>query len=98
MKEIWKASSNPDNWSEVKVSSILPLWWFFWLTYNILSYYAGLMSLGTEEMSVLKAANLLYQAFDIASIFLALVMMVLVNGVYQAQAAHANNTERQKVS
>lgn len=44
MKEIWKASSNPDNWSEAKASSILPWWWFFWLANSFLGQAVMRMS------------------------------------------------------
>lgn len=91
MKEIWKASSNPDNWSEVKASSILPWWWFFWLVNNFLGQAVMRMSLRAEEIPELKAANLVYQASDVVSIVLALVTMALINGIYQAQVSHANN-------
>lgn len=91
MKEIWKASSNPDNWSKVKASSILPWWWFFWLVNNFLGQVGMRMSLRADEIPELKAANLVYQASDVVSIVLALVTMALINGIYQAQVSHANN-------
>jgi len=91
MKEIWKASSNPDNWSEVKASSILSWWWFFWLVNNFLGQAVMRMSLRAEEIPELKAANLVYQASDVVSIVLALVTMALINGIYQAQVSHAKN-------
>lgn len=91
MKEIWKASSNPDNWSKVKASSILPWWWFFWLVNNFLGQAGMRMSLRADEIPELKAANLVYQASDVVSIVLALVTMALINGIYQAQVSHANN-------
>jgi len=91
MKEIWKASSNPDNWSNVTASSILPWWWFFWLANNFLGQAVIRMSLKAEEVPELKAANLVYQASDVVSIVLALVTMALVNGIYQAQIAYPNS-------
>ena len=36
MKEIWKASINPDDWGNVNVSSILSWWWVFWLVNGFL--------------------------------------------------------------
>lgn len=32
MKEIWKASKNPSDWSSSSTSFILPTWWALWLT------------------------------------------------------------------
>ena len=35
MKEIWKASSSPQNWSNQPVSSLLSWWWFSWIVFNL---------------------------------------------------------------
>ncbi|MEW4368174.1 DUF4328 domain-containing protein [Aliikangiella maris] len=88
MKEIWKASANSDNWSNEKVGSILPWWWFFWLANNFLGQAVLRMSLRAEEISELKNVNIVYQASDIASIILAFVTLSLVNSIYQSQIAH----------
>lgn len=90
MKEIWKASTNPDNWSNVEASSILPWWWFFLLANNFLGHTIFRMSLGAEEIPELKNANLVCQASDVVSIILALVTLALINGIYQAIIAHVN--------
>lgn len=91
MKEIWNTSNLQNNWSNAKVSSILPWWWFFWLANNFLGQTVVRMSLRAEKIPELKSANLVYQASDVASIFLALVTMALVNGIYKAQTSYANN-------
>lgn len=91
MKEIWKASANPDNWSNEKVSSVLPWWWFFWLVNNFLGQAVLRMSLRAEEITELKNVNIVYQVSDVTSIILALVTLSLVNGIYQAQVAHADS-------
>lgn len=95
MKEIWKASFNPDNWSKEKVSSILPCWWSFWLVNNFLGQAIMRMSLRAEGISELKNLNIVYQISDVTSIFLALATLSLVNGIYQAQVAHANSHSNQ---
>lgn len=91
MKEIWKASANPDNWSNEKASSILPWWWFFWLVNNFLGQAVMRMSLRADKITELKNVNVVYQASDVTSIVLAIVTLALVNGIYQAQVAHANS-------
>lgn len=91
MREIWKASANPDNWINEKVSSILPWWWFFWLVNNFLGQAVFRMSLRAEEISELKNANIVYQVSDVTSIALAFVTLSLVNNIYQAQITHANS-------
>lgn len=91
MKEIWQASSSPDNWKEASVSSILPWWWFFWLANNILGQAVVRMSIRAEEIPELKTVNIVYQASDVVSIILAVVTIALVSGIYRAQTAHANS-------
>lgn len=91
MKEIWKASSTPDNWSNAEVNSILPWWWFFWLVNSFLGQAVMRMSLRAEEILELKNVNLVYQVSDVVSIGLALVTIALINGIYQAQISQVKN-------
>nr|WP_298144789.1 DUF4328 domain-containing protein [uncultured Pseudomonas sp.] len=91
MKEIWKASSDPGNWKEAKVSAILPWWWFFWLATNFIGQAVFRISLSAKDIPELQTANILYQISDVAAIFLAFITLLLVNGVYKSQAFHASN-------
>ena len=89
MKEIWKTSHFPNDWKNVSTSSILPVWWFLWLTNNFLGQVVFRMSLRAEEIDELMNVNIVYQISDIVSIPLALVTLALVNSIYKVQMSHA---------
>jgi hypothetical protein len=85
MKEIWKASHNPSNWQSENTSSLLGIWWFLWIVTNMLGQAVFRMSNGAEELPELINLNLVSQASEVLSIPLALVTLLVVNRVYQAQ-------------
>ncbi len=87
MKEIWKASHNPDDWQSEKDSSILGLWWLLWITNNLLGQAVLSMSTDAEKLPELMNLNLLSQTSSVFSILLALVTLSIVNKVYSAQVA-----------
>ncbi len=86
MKEIWKASHNPDNWTTEKAGSILGLWWFLWIVTNMLGQAVFRMSTGAEELSELMNLNIITQVSDALAIPLALVTLSIINSIYQAQS------------
>ena len=94
MKEICKASSNPDSWNDVKPTSALPWWWFFWLVNMFFGKVINAISSRAEGIIELKVANILYQVSDVLSIILVIVTMSLINSIYQAQISHANKQGR----
>lgn len=86
MKEIWKASHNPENWSSEKAGSILGLWWFLWIVTNILGHAVFRMSTGAEELQELMNLNIIRQVSDVLAIPLALVTLSIINSISQAQS------------
>ena len=95
MKEIWQASQNPSNWPVEKVSSILGIWWFFWITNNIVGQAVFRMSRRAEEISEIMNVNLVSQASEVISIPLALVTWLLIKRVSAAQLATRERTSEQ---
>lgn len=92
MQEIWQASHNPKNWSAVQPSSILGLWWFFWLAKNIFDRVFARMSLRVEDIQGFLNLNIAAQVSEVMAITLALVTLSIVNSIYQAQNnAYARN-------
>ena len=95
MKEIWKASQNPSNWSEEKVSSILGIWWFFWIANSIAGQAAFRMSRRAEEISEIMNVNLVSQASEVISIPLAFVTWLLIKNVSNVQLAMRERSDEQ---
>ncbi len=85
MKEIWKASHYPNNWSNEKAGSILELWWFLWIVSNMLGQAVFRMSTGAEELQELMDLNIITQILDALGIPLALVTLSIINSIYKAQ-------------
>ncbi len=78
MKEIFKASKNPADWTGQMTPSILGWWWGFWIISGYLSQVSFRMSLRAEGIDELLTANvltLISDAFDIPSALIAILMV-----------------------
>ncbi|WP_334060506.1 DUF4328 domain-containing protein [Alteromonas sp. S005] len=95
MKEIWQASQNPANWPVEKVSSILGIWWFFWIANSIVGQAVFRLSRRAEEISEIMNVNLVSQTSEVISIPLALVTWLMVKNVSNAQLAMQERSNEQ---
>jgi len=89
MKEIWKASHEPNDWGSAKTSSILGWWWFFWIVTNAIGNVSFRLAKSADELNELISLNLINQASEILSIPLAIVTLLLITRIYSAQLKHA---------
>ena len=89
MKEIWKASSNPQNWGNEPVPSILPWWWFLWIVSSALGNASFRFAMRAEEIDELIAANVVTQFSDVTGIPLSLIVIAIINRVYVMQMSNA---------
>ncbi len=89
MKEIWKTSANPNNWSSQSVPTLLPWWWFLWVVSSILGSASLRLSWRALETNEILKANFVTQLADLSLIPLSLIMIAIVNRVYQMQMSHA---------
>ena len=91
MKEIWRASHDPNDWRDWPVPALLPLWWTFWLVSLPLSRLDVRLWLGLDENSGIDdfiAANIAAQAAAVWEIPLALVLLAIMNRIYRMQVEH----------
>lgn len=95
MKEIWQASQNPANWPVEKVSSILGIWWFFWIANSIVGQAVFRLSRRAEEISEIMNVNLVSQTSEVISIPLALVTWLMIKNVSNAQLAMQERSNEQ---
>ncbi len=99
MKEIWQASQNPNNWQIEKVSSILGVWWFFWIANSMVGQAVFRMSRRAQEISEIMNVNLISQVSEILSIPLAVVTWLLINKISNTQKAQRDyNLEQAEAS
>ena len=89
MKEIWKASSSPQNWISQSVSSLLPWWWFLWIMSNIFGNVSFRLAIRAEEINELLAANVVTQFSDATIIPLSLILITIIRRVHDMQISHA---------
>lgn len=87
MKEIWKTSHNPNDWTAVNVSSIVSLWWFLWIVSNILGHTVMRMSFRAKEIDDYMNLNIVTQASEVVVIPLTLVTLLMFNSIYKAQCS-----------
>ncbi|GHS88497.1 hypothetical protein FACS189487_06900 [Campylobacterota bacterium] len=88
MREIWCASSNPQNWQKQDVSSLLGWWWFLWVVSAVLGTILFRMTMNAEELYELLATNTLGLFAGVVEIPLTLVMLAIVNRIYAMQMSH----------
>lgn len=91
MKEIWKASSNPQSWSSQSVSSLLPWWWFFWIVYNMFANAPFRSIMRVEGIYEHMAANVYMQLLHVTGIPLSLIVIAIINRVHTMQMSHATS-------
>jgi hypothetical protein len=85
MKEIWKASHDPADWQHADTGSILGIWWGVWLLNAFADQASFRLSIHAHAIDELIHANLVDQASSFLGIPLAIVTLLLVNGIYRAQ-------------
>src|SRR5262249_8900715 len=56
MKEIWKASADPQHWETQKTPVLFPIWWSLWITAGILGQASNRAHANAKQMSDLLAA------------------------------------------
>lgn len=89
MKEIWKASANPQSWPSEPVSSILPWWWFLWIASNILGNASLRLTMRAEELNDFFVMNIVNQLSEFINILLSIIMIFIIKRVYAMQISHA---------
>lgn len=87
MKELWKASTNPQNWREQPSPSLLGWWWFFWVASNMLSTMSFKLSMRAHDVENLIVANVVTTISDALDILPAIIMITLVSRIYTMQMA-----------
>ena len=83
MKEIWKASADPMDWTNQPGSPILVIWWTFWIINNIGANIA--LRIPRESISDLQGATIIDIIVAVISVILAIVAIVLVKTLTQRQ-------------
>ncbi len=87
MKEIWKASKDPEGWMGQDHSPLLPWWWFLWITSNILGNLSFRLSMRAEDASSLLHASTVTLLSDFVDIPLNLVLALIIRRIYRMQHA-----------
>ena len=88
MREIWKASAAPANWSEQPRGEILPWWWGFFLFSNFLNQAAFRLALRAETLPQITTASTTSVVADVVDIGASSIALVLVGQIYRMQMAH----------
>lgn len=87
MKEIWKASANPQDWKNEPVSSLLPWWWFLWIVSGTVGSVSNRLWLTAKTIDAYTVANLLDQVSNAVVVVLSLLMAALVRRIQRMQMA-----------
>ena len=82
MKEIWKTSSNPQEWKNQSVSWLLPWWWFFWIVSNFAGNASLRMSIKADDLNDYFNLNLVTQFSEITSLPMTLIFIAIISRVH----------------
>lgn len=85
MKEIWRASARPDKIDAADVPGWLPLWWFLWLAFNIVSNFASRMSWRAQTPEAEMDATLASITCDAINVPLCFVLLLIITRVHRMQ-------------
>lgn len=90
MKEIYRCSQTVSHQPEKMGEGILALWWFLWISSNILGKLTWKASSSTQESSIeqLINTNILYQINALIDIPLSIALFLIVRKIYRMQMAH----------
>ncbi len=86
MKEILKASKNPDNWKSESTPSTLPWWWFLWIVTGVVGNASLKLTIRAEEINELLSANIITMLYDAISIPLSLITLAIIKQIYEYQS------------
>jgi hypothetical protein len=85
MKEIWKVSKSPLNWSALPGCSLLVVWWTLWLMDNAIGQLDFRTSLNVHDISSLKDSTVISIISCLVHIPLCLTAISLISTIYKQQ-------------
>jgi len=85
MKEIWKVSTNPNDWQNEAGSPLLERWWASWLIFNILAQISYRASSRVDTISSLEAATTVSTVSGVVEISLYIAAIQLVSTIFTKQ-------------
>jgi len=91
MKEIWKASKNPNNWKKQSLPSILTWWWLLSIVSAVLNNIAFRLSLRAKELDEFLTVNIITLLSDITFIPMCLITLAIITKLYKMQMSHYRN-------
>ena len=85
LKEIWQSSLDPMNWRQVKIPSLLLIWWIVYLVSNSIAMRTFIYSLREETVENLIMTTKLSIATEIIELPLLLMSIMLIRKITKAQ-------------
>jgi hypothetical protein len=87
MREIWKASANPWNWTAQRSGWILPCWWLLFVVSTLANTFSNMVWQNVHTVELLKgAAGLSFMSGMLAAIAIPFAIM-LVSRICRMQMA-----------
>ena len=86
--ETWQASANPEDWSSEPRSSMLGVWWFFWIVGSIVGQISSRMgNSANPTIDSLITATWVDAGHSVLSLMAALSFLAVLFGITKAQMA-----------
>ena len=96
MRDLTKASRNPQNWMSAPASLILPLWWTFWLVSSIVHQISLRITLAAKGVQSLREATkveIVAELINIPLCLVAIVLVLLISRLQQTSSASHTTEE-----
>lgn len=88
MTELWHASHQLHDWKQRPASSLLALWWAFWILANIVGQLALRMSMAATSLPAMKAATVMDIVSDCFFLPACFCAGLVVRKITRAQRDH----------
>jgi len=89
MKEIWQASTRPQQWQGAAVSPVLPLWWTLWLLDVVIPWITTGMGFHADATSKWLLGNAALMISSLNGIPQNLLFIWLVGQIWKMQSGHS---------
>ncbi len=85
MQELWKASTSPGAWKQLAGSSIVGLWWTFWIITLVLERLVSSLGKRADTLNELKSITVLSIAESALAIPLCIIAINMIRVIQRAQ-------------
>lgn len=78
ISEIWKVSTNPQNWKSVGLNPVVPIWWTIWIINSLLARLYMFGAKNVVDIHTLKPYVIMGMGVELLAIVVNILMVIFV--------------------